>query len=117
LSECLVKQGKNTEALPYINQVRTRAGIPPLSSCTLKDVSDEMRHELAYENHRWSDLKRTGLVKEVMTAHGQRIKELHPWVKATNNDGCYIIDDFRMIYAIPTREIDINNLLEQNPGY
>ncbi|MDD3787111.1 MAG: RagB/SusD family nutrient uptake outer membrane protein [Petrimonas sp.] len=117
LSECLVKQGKNSEALPYINQVRTRAGITPLSSCTLQNVADEMRHELAYENHRWSDLKRLGIVKQVMTAHGERIKELHPWVKATNNDGCFKIDDFRMIYAIPTREIDINNLLEQNPGY
>lgn len=117
LSESLVRQGKNSEALPYINQVRARAGIPALSSVTLEDVSNEMRHELAYENHRWSDLKRTGLVKEVMTAHGERIKEIHPWVKATNNDGCFIIDDFRMIYAIPTREIDINHLLEQNPGY
>ncbi|MDY9918467.1 MAG: RagB/SusD family nutrient uptake outer membrane protein [Proteiniphilum sp.] len=117
LSECLVRQGKGSEALPFINQVRARAGISALSNVTLEDVANEMRHELAYENHRWSDLKRTGLVKEVMTAHGERIKDLHPWVRATNNDGCFIIDDFRMIYAIPTREIDINNLLEQNPGY
>ena len=117
LSECLVRQGKESEALPYINQVRARAGISALSNVSLEDVANEMRHELAYENHRWSDLKRTGLVKEVMTAHGERIKNLHPWVKATNNDGCFIIDDFRMIYAIPTREIDINNLLEQNPRY
>lgn len=117
LSECLVRQGKESEALPYINQVRARAGIPALGNVTLEDVANEMRHELAYENHRWSDLKRTGFVKEVMTAHGERIKDLHPWVRATNNDGCFIIDDFRMIYAIPPREIDINNLLEQNPGY
>lgn len=117
LAENLVRQGKNSDALPYINEVRSRAGLPALSSVSLEDVSNEMRHELAFENHRWSDLKRTGLVKEVMTAHGERIKEIHPWVKSTNNDGCFIIDDFRMIYAIPTREIDINHLLEQNPGY
>lgn len=117
LSENLVQQGKSAEALPYINQVRTRAGLPQLTSCTLENVADEMRHELAFENHRWSDLKRTGLVKPVMTAHGEMIKTIHPWVKATNNDGCYKIDDFRMIYAIPTRELDINNLLVQNPGY
>lgn len=117
LSESLVQQGKSSEALPYINQVRARAGLSALTNCTLEDVANEMRHELAFENHRWSDLKRTGLVKPVMTAHGEMIKTIHPWVKATNNDGCYIIDDFRMIYAIPTREIEINNLLEQNPGY
>lgn len=117
LSESLVRQGKSSEALPYINQVRARAGISALTSVTLEDVSNEMRHELAFENHRWSDLKRTGFVKEVMTAHGERIKDIHPWVRATNNDGCFIIDDFRMIYAIPTRELDINYLLDQNPGY
>lgn len=117
LSETLVRQGKNSEALPYINKVRSRANLSALHEVTLEDVSNEMRHELAYENHRWSDLKRAGFVKEIMTAHGERIKELHPWVKITNNDGCFIIDDFRMIYAIPTREIDINNQLEQNPGY
>ncbi len=117
LSECLVQEGKASEALPYINQVRVRAGLTPLSNCTLKNVSDEMRHELAFENRRWDDLKRTGLVKQVMTAHGEYIKSLYPWVKSTNNDGCYKIDDFRMIYAIPTRELDINNKLTQNPGY
>lgn len=117
LSECLVQQGKGSEAVTYINQVRARAGLTALSTCTLLDVANEMRHELAFENHRWSDLKRTGLVKQVMTAHGQRIKEIHPWVKATNNDGCFIIDDFRMVYALPTRELEINDLLEQNPGY
>lgn len=117
LAENLVRQGKNSEALPYINEVRARAGLSALGNVTLEDVANEMRHELAFENHRWSDLKRTGFVKQVMTDHGERIKEIHPWVKATNNDGCFIIDDFRMIYAIPTREIDINHLLEQNPGY
>lgn len=117
LAECLVQQGKGSEAVNYINEVRTRAGLPSLSTCTLQNVADEMRHEIAFENHRWSDLKRTGMVKQVMTAHGAMIKELHPWVKTTNNDGCFIIDDFRMIYGIPTREVDINPLLDQNPGY
>jgi hypothetical protein len=117
LAEALVQQNKNAEALPYINQVRERAGLPALTGCTLQNVADEMRHELAFENRRWDDLKRTGLVKQVMAAHGERIKNLYPWVRSTNNDGCYKIDDFRMIYAIPTRELDINYLLEQNPGY
>lgn len=117
LSESLIRQGKFSDALPYINQVRTRAGLPLLTNCTLQDVSNEMRHELAFENKRWSDLKRMGLAKEVMTAHGEMIKELYPWVKATNNDGCFKIEDFRMIYAIPIRELEINNLLTQNPGY
>ena len=56
LSEALVKQGKNAEALPYINQVRERAGLKPLASVTLNDVMDEMRHELAFENKRCTEL-------------------------------------------------------------
>jgi len=117
LSECLVQEGKASEALPYINQVRVRAGLQPLNSCDLIAVANEMKHELAFENQRWSDLKRTGLVKSVMTEYGKYIKEQYPWVKSTNNDGCFKIDDFRMIYAIPTRELEINNKLTQNPGY
>lgn len=117
LSECLVDEGKASEALPYINQVRARAGLKALSSCSLENVSNEMKHELAFENHRWSDLKRMGKAKSVMAEYGKYIKELYPWVKSTNNDGCFIIDDFRMIYAIPTRELEINSQLQQNPGY
>ena len=46
LAECLVQQGKNGEALPYINQVRARAGLPDLANVTFEDVALEMRHEL-----------------------------------------------------------------------
>ena len=52
-----------------------------------------------------------------MTAHGEMRKSLYTWVVSTKNDGCYKIDDFRLIYPIPTRELDINYLLTQNPGY
>ena len=117
LSECLVQEGKNVEALSYINKVRRRAGLLDLTNCTLKDVANEQKHELAFENHRWSDLKREGMAKEVMTEYGKYIKESYPWVKATNNDGCFKIEDFRMIYAIPTRDIELFPGLEQNPGY
>lgn len=117
LAECLVQEGKATEALQYINQVRARAGLKALTSCTLEDVANEEKHELAFENHRWSDLKRMGMAKKVMTEYGQYIKENFPYVRALNNDGCFKIDDFRMIYAIPTRDIDLFSGLKQNPGY
>ncbi|MDR1454290.1 MAG: RagB/SusD family nutrient uptake outer membrane protein, partial [Tannerella sp.] len=68
LAECLVEEGKNAEALPYINAVRQRAGLPALAAATKQNVSDEMRHELAFENHRWTDLIRTGQAISVMNA-------------------------------------------------
>jgi hypothetical protein len=46
------------DALKYINPVRERAGIQPLTTVTLADIEQERRVEFAYENHRWWDLKR-----------------------------------------------------------
>ncbi len=51
LAENLVAQNRASEALPYVNQVRQRAGLPALASVNEKAVADEMRHELAFENH------------------------------------------------------------------
>jgi hypothetical protein len=49
----------NSDALGYINEVRSRAGIQPLvAPVTLADIEQERRVEFAYENHRWWDLKR-----------------------------------------------------------
>ena len=35
LAECLVEQNKSSDAIPYINQVRSRAGLPNLTSVTM----------------------------------------------------------------------------------
>lgn len=113
LSEALVKQGKNAEALPYINQVRERAGLKPLASVTLNDVMDEMRHELAFENKRWTDLIRNNQAIEKMTAFGKTMKALYPWILPS----AFNVTKERFVYAFPRREMDINYLLEQNPGY
>ena len=60
LAECLVDEGKNGAALPYLNQVRARAGLAPQTAATLDNIAIEERHELAFENHRWTDLLRQG---------------------------------------------------------
>ena len=113
LSESLVKQNKNDEALPYINQVRTRAGLPALTKVTLDDVLNEMRHELAFENKRWTDLIRNDKAIETMTRFGEEMKRLNPWILPS----AFKVTKERLVYAFPRREMDINYLLEQNPGY
>lgn len=113
LSEALVKQNKKAEALPYINQVRERAGLDPLTSVTLQNVMDEMRHEVAFENKRWTDLIRNDKAIETMTAHGKVMKSLYSWILPA----AYNVTKERFVYAFPRREMDINYLLEQNPGY
>lgn len=113
LAECLVKENKAGDALPYLNQVRNRAGLLPLAEATAENVADEMRHELAFENHRWTDLIRTGKAIEVMTKFGETMKTLNPWLLPT----AFNITEDRLIYAIYFRELDVNSNLVQNPGY
>lgn len=113
LAESLVKQNKNNEALPYINQVRERAGLQPLAEVSLEDVMDEMRHELAFENHRWTDLIRNDKAVETMSRFGTAMKALYPWILPS----AFNVTKERLVYAFPRREMDVNYLLEQNPGY
>jgi hypothetical protein len=113
LAECLVEQGKNNEALPYLNAVRRRAGLPDLTEATRQNVSDEMRHELAFEHHRWTDLIRTGQAIAVMKVFGQTMKSLYGWVP----EYAFNVTPERLVYPFPVRELNVNKNLVQNPGY
>ena len=118
LSEALNEQGKSTEALTYLNQVRHRAfagegTITVTDQSALRDsIAQERRVELAFENKRWPDLVRTGKAIEVMTADGIKMKELDPGL----NPNSYKVTDWRLIFPIPRREILVANLT-QNSGY
>ncbi|TAE28157.1 MAG: RagB/SusD family nutrient uptake outer membrane protein [Cytophagales bacterium] len=78
LAEALNEQGKTAEAIPLLNQIRTRAGLAATTATGQTNLREaifrERRVELAFENKRWFDLVRTGRVTEVITAHGARIK-------------------------------------------
>lgn len=113
LAECLVAENKAGEALPYLNQVRKRAGLPDLALATADNVSNERRHELAFENHRWLDLIRTGKAIEILNAKGVRLKAKYGWIIPAAFD----VTEQKLLYPIPFREIQINNKLVQNPGY
>lgn len=113
LAENLVQQGKNNEALPYLNKVRNRAGLSDLSEATLDNILNERRFEFAFENLRWTDLIRTGKVIEIMTAYGKLMKSKYDFLPANS----YNITEHRLIYPIPYRETQLDTKLEQNPGY
>lgn len=87
LAECLNEQGfaGGGDAFKYLNLVRERAGLedksagnadPALNVSGQEAFRDAIAHErqveLAFENHRWFDLIRTGKAVAVMTAHGAR---------------------------------------------
>lgn len=113
LAENLVQQGKNEQALPYINRVRDRAGLDDLDAVTLEDVLNERRHELAFENQRWTDLIRTGKAVEVMSEYGEKMKQEYSFLPANS----FNVTENRLIYPIPYRDLQLNKNLAQNPGY
>lgn len=118
LAECLNETGKPSEALGPLNMVRKRAGDLPALSTTDKSqlaalILQERRVEMAFENHRWHDLVRTGKAIEVMNTHGQQMKNKYGYL-ASN---AYKLTDERLIFPIPYLELQLNNLLTQNKGY
>ncbi len=127
LAEAINEQsGPTSESYTYINQVRSRAGLAPLSGLGQQDfrekVAHERRIELAFENWRWFDLKRTMTNEQLanfLNAYGAKEKA-NPTVGRqgipyTNTD--YVFDAYKALYPIPDNELLINNQLTQNPGY
>ncbi|GAB3994000.1 RagB/SusD family nutrient uptake outer membrane protein [Spirosoma daeguense] len=109
-AEVLNEQGKTADALPYINQVRTRAKLANLTSSSQADVrlalEKERQVEFLYEGHRWFDLVRTGRAQTVMNAHYASLRL------------SFKLDDFELIFPIPQNEVDLNpTVVKQNPGY
>jgi hypothetical protein len=102
------------EAFGYLNAVRSRAGLPSLSSSDLSDQSAfretvylERRLEFAFENQRWFDLLRTGKAIEVMSNYEEIRAPL-------------IIENKHTLFPIPQAQIDIINNPDgfaQNPEY
>lgn len=117
LAETLNEQGKPGDALPYLNQVRKRAGLAPSTASgqsVLRDtIAHERRVELAFENKRWFDLVRTGQAIPVLSAYGVNMKKALPFLLPNS----WSVTDTKMIYAIPFRETQVNPGLGQNPGY
>jgi starch-binding outer membrane protein, SusD/RagB family len=126
-------------AIGLVNLVRLRAGVPPLSDVspdptlvvsTAQElelaIERERRVELAFENHRWFDLVRTGKVVEVMTAHGiakkaENAKDVADAAAAVPARAIYALSqdaytNIRTPLAIPFSQVQ-NFGTEQTPGW
>jgi hypothetical protein len=110
-AEALNQRGDVSGAAALVNQIRTRVDLPPTSADTQDEmrlaIEKERRLELAFEGHRWYDLKRNGRAIEVINS-------------ATGVGGenlGYMLTENRLVWPIPQAELDKNTKLVQNPGY
>lgn len=67
-SEAALELGKSAEALDAINQIRDRAGIARLASIDREKIRHERKVELAFENHRYWDLRRWRTAVQSLTS-------------------------------------------------
>ncbi len=100
-SEAYYRSGDESNALKYLNMVRTRVHMPEVSvsgSAIFDAIVNERRLELAFEGWRFQDLVRWGLASEELGLAG---------FQSGKNE----------LLPIPFAERQIDPSLEQNPGY
>ena len=110
-AEALNQNGKTAEACKYLNMTRRRGfgyqttETSPVDLQTTDKaqfalmVEQERRVELAFENHRWFDLIRTGRAVEVMRSKG------------------FSLNETNLICPIPQKQIDVNPKLIEKKVY
>lgn len=110
-AECLNETSNTAQAYQYVDLVRTRAGLPTLSS-TLPGMSHDqflaqLKHEriteLTGEGHRWDDLARWGDLSPALAVRDAGFKN---FVVGKNE-----------LLPVPQQDLDINPNLRQNPKY
>jgi len=126
-AEAMYFLGKEPECREYLNKVRNRPGVqmPPVTDsgqALFNRIVNERRIELAYEEHRFFDVRRWKIATSVLSVShkrmyitkdpvsGKKTYEIKEHLPAMFNERNYLS-------PIPLQEIEKNNMLEQNPGY
>jgi len=120
-AECEARDGRLTEAAASLRQIWLARGIsdalvpaqPTFATPNdaLRAILLERRKELAFEGHRYLDLKRIGAEVGVGISRD-------PADCASFSAPCDLAPtDYRFTLPIPTSEISANPTIEQNPGY
>lgn len=111
-------------ALQAVNLIRTRAKMPVFPTGLTKDqfrtkLRNERRVELAFEEHRFWDIRRWKI--------GDTTKDIYGMEIIKNTDGTYkytkklverrVYEDKMNLYPIPLSELYKNDKLKQNTGW
>jgi len=97
-AEANFRLGFTATALPYVNELRTRAGLSNLETLTLETLDEEWKHEFVFE----------GLRRTVNIRFGTFFE---PWWEKGATP------QYRGVFPIPQTVLDLNPGLQQNPNY
>ncbi|MCD7932532.1 MAG: RagB/SusD family nutrient uptake outer membrane protein [Tannerellaceae bacterium] len=125
-AEACLEMGEEDEARTWLNRIRARAGMPGIPASetgqALKErYRNERKIELAYEQHRYFDIRRWMIAPEVIkNARGVDIR--YPYGSHIPTYSIIEVQDRswnNKVYLLPILldEMNRNELLVQNPGY
>ena len=133
-AEASIELGEEADARRVLNEIRRRAGMPALDGTVtgqdlMAEYRNERRVELAFEEHRFFDVRRWMIAPTVLDEDG---KGIHIVAEATDrrdrstysNYEYSVIDveerswnDKMYFSPIPRDEMNRNDQLVQNPGF
>ncbi len=117
-AEAHVQNGNSGKALEYVNQIRSRARLNPLSSVSLDDVKKEKRLELCLESVRFQDLVRWGDAERVLGEQGKRIPSYSSkGVDYPYTNSAYGFKAKHRLLPIPRKELELNPNMVQNENW
>lgn len=127
-AECQMELGKADEARKYILLIRQRANLPDASlpdPITMEDIRHERRIELAFEGHRFWDVRRWKILQETFldAERVDIIKDLrnHPmtttYLYKMLEPRSKAYKDAFYYFPISQDECFKNPALQQSPGY
>ena len=126
-AEAAFELGKTDEALNAVNQIRTRAGIATLAAVDREKIRHERKVELAFEGHRYWDLRRWRTAESVLSVNRSGIRYILDYT--TGKYKLQIVDNvdgetttpkfysYNYYFPITLARTGNNKNLVENPGY
>lgn len=127
LAEATLELGNAAEALNAINQIRARAGIAALGSIDMTKIRHERKVELAFENHRYWDVRRWRTATTDLSVNGSGLRYILDFTTRKfklevirNTDGTVAppaFFEYNYYFPITNGRTSSNPSLLENPGY
>lgn len=127
LAEAAFELGKTSEALDAVNQIRIRAGISTITAVDREKIHHERKVELAFEGHRYWDLRRWRTAVTTLSVNRSGIKYILDYTTRKyklevlkNIDGTSTPPAFypyNYYFPITLNRTGNNPNLVENPGY